>query len=290
MANELITFEEEDIDAPLTDEERYEHELRMSNILKNMSDIANISMTVWRDLQWIRENKTYRDKYLTFNEFCKGELGRDNSAIYRGLKDAEFKEQLLLDASSDAERASILSLREGNTRFIRTLPEEAQLPFWKLTFALGSEMLAKKEDGSIEPTTPYMEALASDMNEILEHGGLHINGEFVSVESVVSAAQIEGVDEASAKAILLRAGVSESAYEALQRQAQHIKEKSIKADVTHIKGYISTKVDTNGSSYPVLTDSRGNEYDLYDILLSFNNRFLSITLKSPIRDLSDYNE
>lgn len=284
MADELIIVDEQDIDAPLTDEERQEHEFRMSRIAENMHNMATLSLDVWRDLQWIRDNKTYREKHLTFNDFCKEELGRDNSLIYRQLKGAELKEQLLLEAGSDEERISILGLKEGNTRFIRTLPPEAQLPFWKLTYALGSEMLAKKEDGSIEPTTPYMESLASNMNEILEQGGLHINGEFVSVDAVVNSAKIEGVDEASAKAILLRAGVSESAYEALQRQAEHIREKSIKADTTHIKGYISTQVDTNGSSYPVLTDSRGNQYDLYDILLSFNNRFLSITLKSPIRD------
>jgi hypothetical protein len=222
-AEGLITFEEEDIDSPLTDEERQEHEARMHRISENMQNIANTSLEVWRDLQWIRENKTYRDKHLTFNDFCKEELGRDNSMIYRGLKDAEFKEQLLLEAGTDEERVSILGLREGNTRFMRTLPAESQLPFWKLTYALGSEMLSKKEDGSIEPSTPYMQSLAENMNEILETGGLHIDGKFVSVESVVDSAQIEGVDEASAKAILLRAGVSESAYEALQRQAQHIK-------------------------------------------------------------------
>lgn len=288
MADELITFEEQDIDVPLTDEERKEHEFRMSRIAENMHNMATLSLDVWRDLQWIKENKTYRDKYLTFNDFCKEELGRDNSMIYRQLKGAELKEQLLLEAGSDEERISILGLKEGNTRFIRTLPPEAQLPFWKLTWALGHEMLAKKEDGSIEPSTPYMASLAENMNEILETGGLHINGEFISVESVVGAAEIEGVDEASAKAILLRAGVSESAYEALQRQAQHIKEKSIKADVITIKGNVSTGVDTNGSSYPILTDSKGNEYDLFDLLLSFNSRFISLTVKSPIRDIDDY--
>jgi hypothetical protein len=288
-ALELVEVHEgEVVNTPLTEEERAEHESRIARIHATFGEIGLKSLEIWRDLQWIKDNKTYREEYDDFNSFCLTELGRDNSTIYRQLKDAEFKEKLLLEAASDSERASILTLRESNTRFLRGLPEEVQTAFWKLSFALGSEMLAKKDNGAIEPSTSYFESLASNMNEILENGGLHIDGEFVSVDSVVESAKVEGVDEATAKAILLKAGVSEAAYEALQRQAQHIKERSIKADVTTLKGNINVRTDVNGSDYPVLVDSRGNELDLSEILLSFNTRFVALTLKSPIRDITEY--
>jgi hypothetical protein len=288
---DIIEYEEpidgEIVNAPLTEEEKAEHDSRLARILSTFEEIGYKSLEIWRDLQWIKVNRTYRDQYDTWQEFCLAELGKDNSYIYRLLKDAEFKEMLLLEAATDEERLSIMSLKESNTRFIRGLPEDVQAAFWKLTYSLGSEMLSKKDNGAIEPTTSYMEALAENMNEILETGGLHIDGQFVSVDSVVASAKVEGVDEATAKAILLKAGVSEAAYEALCRQAEHIKEKSAKYDATTLKGNISTLVDVNGSSYPVLTDSKGNQYDMSDILLSFNNRFVTISIKSPIRDTSD---
>lgn len=286
QALEVIEVIEGEItNTPLSDEERAEHAVRVAAINTAFQDIGYKSLEIWQNLKWIKDNRTYREEHDTFQDFCKNDLGKDNSQIYRYLKDAELKEKFLLEASTDAERLSIMSLKEGNTRFIRTLSPEIQLPFWKVAYGLGIGLLAKKDDDSIEHTTAFLESTAAKMNEILEQGGIHIDGQFVSVDSVVDSAKIDGVDEDTAKAILLRAGVSEEAYEALKRQADHIREKSAKADITTLKGTIESQLDSNGSEYPVLVDSKGNEYDLFEVLLSFNNRFVNISVKSPIRDV-----
>lgn len=272
------------MNAPLTDEERLEHQAKINQIHEAFQEIGYKSLEIWRNLKWIRDNRTYREDYETFNDFCQRELGKDNSQIYRYLKDAEFKEALLLEAGSDEERLSIMNLKEGNTRYIRTLPEEAQIPMWKIVYSMGVNILQKKDDGSIEPTTAFMESVGSKMNEILEIGGIHIDGEFVPLEQVQASAEIAGVDSETAKAILLNAGVKEEYFEILKRQEQHIREKSTKTDVTSIKGTVELRVDMNGSEYPVIIDTKGNELDLTQLLLSFNNRFVNLSVRSPIRD------
>lgn len=272
------------INAPLSDEEREIHHQKIHEIHEAFKDIGYKSLEIWRNLKWIRDNRTYREDYETFNDFCQKELGKDNSQIYRYLKDAEFKEALLLEAGTDEERSSILNLKEGNTRYIRTLPEEAQIPMWKIVYSMGLNVLNKKDDGSIEPTTAFMEAVGSKMNEILEIGGIHIDGEFIPLDQVQASAEIVGVDGETAKAILLNAGVKEEYFEILKRQEQHIREKSTKTDVTSIKGTLELRVDINGSEYPVIIDTKGNELDLTQLLLSFNNRFINLSIKSPIRD------
>lgn len=283
MAGEEV-IEGEVVNLPLSDAERAAHEERIRRVLENFQSIARTSIEIWTDLKWIRDNRTYREKYDSFNEFCRDELGKDNSQIYRYIRDAEFKETLLLEASDDQERASILALKESNTRFIRTLPEEAQLPFWKLAYNIGAVVLPRKEDGSIEPTTGFLESVGERINEAVQQGGVHLDGAFVPLDAAKQAAEVAGVDEDTAKTVLLTAGVSEEYFEVLKRQQQHIKEKSTKVDHTHLKGTIETRVDVNGSHYPVIVDPKGNELDLCEFLLSFNNRFCNVSVKAPLRD------
>lgn len=281
---EIIQAKVELMNSPLTDEERHEHQVRKSRIVDGFQQIYATSLSVWQDLQWINENRTYREEYETFNDFCKEALGKDNSQIYRYLKDAKFKEQLLLTAADDQERMSIMSMKESNTRFIRTLPEDVQTAFWKVAYSIGRVTLPHKEDGSIEPTTAYLESVGEGVTELNERGGITVNGEFIPVNAIQEAAESVGVDESTAKALLLGVGISEEYYESLKRQEQHIKEKSMKADFTVVRGTIEHRVDSNGSDYPALKDSKGNYVDLHDLLLSFNNRFVTLSLKSPIRE------
>lgn len=277
-------FEGVVINAPLSDEERQEHETRVARLLEAFQYIAHKSLEMWQDLKWIKDNRTFRDKYETFNDFCKYELGKDNSQIYRYIKDAEFKESLLLEAKDDAERLSIMSLKESNTRYIRTLPTEAQIPMWKLAYGIGVNVLPKKDDGSIETTTGFLESVGEKVDEILASGGVNIDGEFIPLDSAKNAAFVAGVDEDTAKTVLLAAGVTEEYYEVLERQKQHIKEKSMKVDNAVLKGTIEMRTDTNGSDYPVLVDSKNNEVDMAEFLLAFNNRFVTVSIKAPIRE------
>src|SRR5690606_22249330 len=121
----------------LSAEESAEHTARVGRIQAKMLEVGQLSMDIWTDLKWIKDNRTYREEYPTFDDFCKTELGKDNSQIYRYLKDAELKERLLLEASSDEERLSIMGLKEYNTRYLRSLPEESVAPLWKVVYGLG---------------------------------------------------------------------------------------------------------------------------------------------------------
>jgi hypothetical protein len=290
MASETTALEAveihdgEVINAPLSSEELQEHEARVARILETLHSIHFKSLELWQDLKWIRDHKTFRDKYDTFNDFCRFEIGKDNSQIYRYIRDAEFKESLLLEAADDAERTSIMGLKEANTRFIRTLPDDVQIPFWKLAFGIGINVLPKKEDGSIEPTTGFLESVGERVDEVMNEGGIHLNGEFIPLDRLAHAAEVAGTDEITAKTILLTMGVSEEYFELLKRQEQHIKERSMKSDTTSLKGTVEVRVDSNGSDYPVMIDSKGNEIDLAGVLLAFNNRWVSFSLKAPIRD------
>src|SRR5688572_25044621 len=85
---------------PLSPEEKAGHTERIQRIHTAMYEMSERSIEIWKDLQWIKDNRTYREEYDTFQDFCKSELGKDNSQIYRHIKDAELKEALLLNASS----------------------------------------------------------------------------------------------------------------------------------------------------------------------------------------------
>lgn len=270
------------VELPMTELEIAEHNKYVDAINQGMQDIARTSLEVWNAVQWINEHRSYRYKYDTFNDFCKIELGKDNSQIYRHLKDAKFKEQLLLVSGSDEEKSSIMALKESNTRFIRELPEDVWTPFWKLTYVIGSKILPKKEDGSVELTTSFLQTVGGKIDDIMHKGGIDIDGQFISINKMEEAADIAGCDADTAKAVLMAVGVSEEVYESLKRQEQHIKERSIKADYIPLRGTISHKVDVNGSDYPVLVDSKGNTYDLVDLLLSFRERFVQLSIRAPI--------
>lgn len=270
------------MNAPLSDEERLEYNARIARILEGFQIIARASLEMWRDLKYIKDHRLYREKYDNFHDFCAKELGKDNSQVYRYLKDAEIKEELLLEAETDEERLSIMSLKESNTRFIRRLPEDVQLPLWKVAYGIGITVLPKKDDGSIEPTTGFFESVANRVDEIITEGGVNLDGEFISIDKVKIAADSAGTDEDTVKTALLSLGVSEEYLETLERQKDKIREKSMKVDYVPIKGIVETKIDINGSEYPVLIDSKGNEVDLNDLLLSFNNRFINLSIKSPI--------
>jgi len=290
MSNKLVVIEEnpiegEIINLPLSEEEQKEHIACVSRILEAFQGVTRTMLQVWKDLKWIKDNRTYRVKYDTFNEFCRVELARDNSQVYRYLKDAEFKETLLLEADTDEERLSILSLKESNTRQIRLLSSEEQIPFWKLVYGFGGIVLNKKEDGSIEPTTGFLQAVGDKIEEATTLGGIHLDGEFISFDGAQHAADLAGTTPEQAKALLIGLGVSEDYFEVLKRQAQHIKEKSIKADIVTQKGTVEVRQDVNGSDYPVIVDSKGNEIDMSEVLLAFNNRFVHFSLKSPIREI-----
>lgn len=280
IIEEIIVGEVTNI--PLSEEERLEYNARIARILDGMQTIARTSLDVWRDLKVIKDGRLYREKYDTFNDFCRDELGKDNSLVYRYLKDAELKEEMLLEAGSDEERLSIMSLKEGNMRWLRKLPAEAQIPFWKVAHGVGITVLPHKEDGSIEPTTSFLEAVGDRIDEIVEQGGINIDGEFISLDKAGMAADAAGTDEETVKAALFALGVSEEYFEALERQKDHIRERSTKADNVTAKGTVETRVDVNGSEFPVVVDSKGNEIDICDLILSFNLRYVNISLKSPL--------
>jgi hypothetical protein len=288
MASEALELVEvhdgEVVNAPLSPEELEEHRLRVERILNALHAIHFKSLEMWQDLKWIKDNKTYRDKYDTFNDFCRLEIGKDNSQIYRYIRDAEFKEGLLLEADSDPERVSIMGLKESNTRFIRTLPEDAQAAFWKMAYGIGLNILPKKEDGSIEVTTGFLESVGERLDEIMQSGTVTLDGESVPLDQLANLAEATGTDERTIKTILLALGVSEEYFEILKRQEQHIKDRSAKADTAVLKGTIEVRVDVNGSDYPVLIDSKNNEIDVSELILSFNNRWVSLSLKAPIRE------
>ncbi len=276
---------EAEIILPLTEEERLEYVTRTKRVLDNYQNIALYSLEVWKDLKYIKDNALYREEYTTFAMYCRHALAKDNSTVYRLLKDLEFKEQLLLEASTDEERLSIMSLKEGNTRFLRTMPEEARAAFWKIAFGLGTTVLPKKEDGSIEPTTAFLESVGENIDELITQGGIHLDGKFIELEGVHAAAKATGTDEDTVKMALLAMGVTENYFEQLQRQRERIKEKSMKADIVTLKGTVESKFDVNGSEYAVIVDSKGNETDINDIVLSFRNRFINLSLKSPLKDI-----
>jgi hypothetical protein len=267
---------------PLSDEERLEYNARIARILDGFQQIARASLDMWRDLKYIKDHRLYREKYDTFHDFCAGELGKDNSQVYRYLKDAEIKEDLLLEASTDEERLSIMSLKESNTRFIRKLDQEVMLPFWKVAYGIGVTVLPHKEDGSVEPTTGFLESVANQMDEILDSGGVNLDGAFIPFDKAKTAAESAGTDEETVKQALLTLGVTEEYFEVLERQKDRIREKSIKTDYVPVKGIVETRVDINGSEFPVLIDAKGNEVDLVDLLLSFNQRFINLSIKSPM--------
>jgi len=271
-------------DAPLTPAQIAEHKVRVDRILSNFQDIARKAVNAWGDIKWIKDNRTYRNEYSNFNEFCRDALGKDNSQIYRYIKDAELKEEFLLEAETDVERASIMSLKESNTRFIRRLPEEVQLPIWKLAYGIGTltGVCPPKEDGSIEMTTAFLQSVAEKTDEIVQFGGLSLEGKFVPIKGIEGAAKVAGMDSDAAKTLLMAVGVTEEYFEAIQRQKEHIIEKSVKADFHVFKGVVDTKVDTNGSEYPVIVDSKNNEIDLTDVMLSYNGRFVALSLKVPL--------
>jgi hypothetical protein len=286
--NALITTEDvisgEVMNIPLSAEERLEYKERTRHILECFQSITVKSLEMWGDLKFIKEHRLYREDYNTFQDYCRDELGKDNSQVYRLIKDAELKEELLLEAGSDEERLSIMSLKEGNTRFLRKFPAEVQLPIWKIVFGVGITVLQKKEDGSIEPTTGFIESVCDNIDEIMTTGHVSLNGESIPLDKAKMAADAAGTDEETVKAALLTLGVSEDYFEKLERQKDHIKEKSAKADIVSIKGTIESRLDMNGSEYPVLVDSKGQEIDLNDIILSFNLRWVNLSVKAPIRD------
>lgn len=153
-----------------------------------------------------------------------------------------------------------------------------------MAYTIGNRgALPKKEDGSVEPTTAFLESVGEKIDEALTQGGISIDGSFVSFDNVAIAAEHAGVDEETAKEVLMAAGVSEEYIERLERQKEHIREKSTKADILPLKGTIGTRQDANGSDFPVIIDVKGNEQDLSEILLGFNNRFVHLSIKAPIR-------
>lgn len=281
---EFDVIQGEVMNIPLSTEERLEYAERTRRVLEAFQAIAVKSLEMWQDLKYIKENRLYREDYNNFQDYCKNELGRDNSVVYRYIKDAQLKEELLMEASNDEERLSIMSLKEGNTRFIRKLPTEVQIPFWKIAYGVGITVLPKKEDGSIEPTTGFLVDVGDRMDEILSTGAVTLDGESIPIDKAKMAADTAGTDEETVKSALFALGVSESYFETLERQKDHIKEKSSKADIISIKGTVECRVDTNGSEYPVLVDSKGQEIDINDIVLAFNLRHVNLSLKSPIRD------
>jgi len=272
------------VDLPITQEEQQEHDARLNRCLELMQDIGRSSNELWEHIKWIRDHKTFRNKYKTFNVFCRYELSKDNSVIYRMIRDSEFKENLLLEAHSDEERSTILNLKEGNTRFLRTLPEESQIPFWQLAYSLGTCILPKKEDGSIEPTTAFLESVGERLDEIMQSGTVNIDGSPVPIGQLANLAEATGTNESTIKTILLSLGVSEEYFELLKRQEQHIKEKSMKADVISLKGTVELKIDINGSEYPIILDSKNNEVDVNEVLLSFAGRWVNFSLRVPLKD------
>lgn len=282
LESEEIVIEGVVVNAPLTAEERLEYNARIARILDGFQKIARASLDMWRDLKYIKDHRLYREKFDTFHDFCAGELGKDNSQVYRYLKDAEIKEELLLEAATDEERLSIMSLKESNTRLFRKMPSEVQLPLWKIAYGIGITILPHKEDGSIEPTSGFIESVANQMDEILESGGVNLDGEFIPFDKAKTAAESAGTDEDTVKKALLTLGVTEEYFEVLERQKDKIREKSNKADYVPVKGIVETRIDVNGSEYPVLIDAKGNAIDLNDLLLSFNMRFINLSIKSPI--------
>jgi len=260
-----------------------EYDTRINRCLEIIQNISVYSVELWTHIKWFKDTKTYKLKgYETFNDFCRQELGKDNSQIYRYIKDSEFKEALLLKAETNEERTSILSLKESNTRFIRTLPEEAQIPFWKLAYSVGSVVLTAKEDGSIEPTTGFLEDVGDQLDEIIHQGGMHLDGEFYPLAKIDETAKILGVEEDTARALFLSAGVSDAYFEALKRQEVHIKNKTAKYDHVSLRGAIEMVSDDQGI-HPILLDEKGNELNLAEVLLGFVNREVTLSIKSPIK-------
>ncbi len=280
-----IVIAESDIEVipPLSEDEREEHLRRTKEIAASFQDVAKASLSIWGHLGWINQHRTYREDYSTFQDYCKTEFGKDNSQIYRHIKDAEFKEELLLQAEDDTERLSIMALKESNTRFMRGLPKEVQIPIWKLALGMGNQILPKKEDGSIEMTSAFLESVGDHVGELQESGGMTLDGQFIPVGAIQNAAEMAGVTEQTAQAVLAYVGVAEDYLESIKRQEQHIKERSAKADFVVVKGTVETKVDVNGSEYPIVVDSKGNEVDLNELALSFNHRFVTVSFKAPIR-------
>lgn len=269
---ELLTQEEQTIYSNI------KQQLKAAN-----QKIHQAYIEMWECVDFIRTNRLYREEYKSFDEFCQVELGADNSQVFRNLRDVSFKRGILKGDVDEQEKTSLLNLKESNTRFIRKLPEEVQESFWKVAYGIGLSVLPKKEDGSIEMTTSFLENVATGIDELNTQQGITINGEFVPVEAIEDSAEMHGVPEETAKKLFLSAYVEEGYIETVKRQRQHIKDKVSSADYIYLNGTVKVEI-VDGSIQPMLIDKDGFRHSIIEILKAYSDKEVSISLKSFIRD------
>lgn len=233
--------------------------------------------------------------YTSFDDFCVKELAKDNSQVYRQIDDAVFKKGLidnlggaveagLVHADEAAiEVATIKGLKESNTRLIRRLPEDAREGFWKLAYFIGLETLERKDDGSIEPTTEYLEKVLGQVEEFNTLGGVTIDGKFISKDKIGRAAEIYGVDEAIARAMFVAAGVGEAVIESVTKHKAEIREKASRHHNFEIfKGVI--EVQQYGElSIPIIVTGGGDEIDMNEYLKGYVDMEVTVSIKSPLK-------
>jgi hypothetical protein len=267
----------------LSEEELIQYKQIKSKLKTISQTVHQAYLEMWECVDTIREQRLYREEYKSFDEFCQQELGADNSQVFRNLRDVSFKRGILNNGVDDVERESLLNLKESNTRFIRRLPANVQESFWKVAYGIGLSVLPKREDGSIEMTTSFLENVASGIDELNTQQGITINGEFVPVEAIQESAEIYGVPEETAKKLFLGAYVEEGYIENVKRQRQHIKDKVTQTDYIYITGKVKLEI-IDGKITPIIVDREGVKHFIEEIIKPYSEKEIVLSVKSFVRD------
>ena len=107
---------------PLPPEEQKEFDIMIIELKSGWQ----IFMNVGTALGIIAEKKLFRSKYLTFEEFCLGELGYSRPYAYNLIGSAEVSTQM-----SSIEDIPIKPVNEAQCRELINVPKDKRADAWK---------------------------------------------------------------------------------------------------------------------------------------------------------------
>lgn len=267
------------VNPALTEAERAEYNARLARIRENIQTVTLRTIDVWRDLSVIHEARLWRGDYTTFAEFCSSELGYDTSQVYRFMDDAKVRFNLLASATSDQEALTLMTgVRESAMRSIRELPAEVQSSMWRVVYETAEELLPQPDSSKpIAITASFVRAVVEKTVELATTGGVHLDGEFRSVEQVTqNAAAAQAIDPTVVRQVLLQAAVTEEVVETMARQKQHIVDNGRK-HVVRASGILRIMINPDESTALIVEQPNG-DIDIYDWLSQYNGERVTLSL------------
>lgn len=172
-------------------------------------DVINRGLTVWYEvaeaLHKIRDQRLYRETHTSFEAFCRDKWGMSKTHANRLIAGSKVVDNLTpIGVNGDDSADFPLPQTESQARALAAIPRPLQPIVWRL-----SVMSAEGE----QPPASLIKS-TGNIVQIAAHTGSIEDGEGNDIP--LSSAMLEHYD----------AAITEDAYERLQRQKEHIREKS----------------------------------------------------------------